>query len=38
MSASDAKKVCQQWWMKAALDLLVDRFTSPQKQELDAAL
>ncbi|KAA8530678.1 hypothetical protein F0562_005388 [Nyssa sinensis] len=31
MSVSEAKKVCQHWWMKEALDELVCRLRSPQR-------
>ncbi|XP_058184741.1 nudix hydrolase 17, mitochondrial-like [Rhododendron vialii] len=28
MKVGDAREVCQNWWMKEALDILVDRLTS----------
>uniref|UniRef100_A0A2N9HB29 Nudix hydrolase domain-containing protein n=1 Tax=Fagus sylvatica TaxID=28930 RepID=A0A2N9HB29_FAGSY len=31
MSAAQAREVCQHGWMKEALDVLVDRLTSPQQ-------
>lgn len=30
MSVAEARKVCQHWWMKEALDRLVMRLTSQQ--------
>lgn len=40
MSAQEAREVCQHWWMKEALDKLVNRLTQPQNQdqELDHVL
>ncbi|CAB4271975.1 unnamed protein product [Prunus armeniaca] len=41
MSAQEAREVCQHWWMKEALDRLVNRQTSQQQnqdQELDHVL
>lgn len=34
MSVSEARKACVYWWMKEALDRLVQRLTSQQEQEL----
>lgn len=33
MSAQEAREVCQHWWMKEALDRLVNRLTSQQQQQ-----
>ncbi|KAK6146733.1 hypothetical protein DH2020_020602 [Rehmannia glutinosa] len=34
MSVAEAREVCTQWWMKEALEILVDRLKSPtHKQE-----
>ncbi|XP_022775691.1 nudix hydrolase 18, mitochondrial-like [Durio zibethinus] len=33
MNVKEARDVCQHWWMKEALDILVDRLTSPQQQK-----
>lgn len=38
MSAAKAREACQHWWMKEALDILVERLTSAQKQEEENAL
>lgn len=37
MSAAEAKEVCPHWWMKEALDILIDRLTTSrmQKEEED---
>ncbi|KAL5745255.1 hypothetical protein ACOSP7_026401 [Xanthoceras sorbifolium] len=35
MSVPEARKVCQHWWMKDALDRLVERLTSQQQEEQD---
>uniref|UniRef100_A0A5B7AL88 Putative Nudix hydrolase 17 n=1 Tax=Davidia involucrata TaxID=16924 RepID=A0A5B7AL88_DAVIN len=35
MTVAEAKEVCQHWWMKEALDKLVDRLKSPQHKEED---
>lgn len=35
MSVSEARKVCQHWWMKEALDRLVRRLTSHQQEQDD---
>ncbi|KAM0983393.1 hypothetical protein ACFX13_011117 [Malus domestica] len=32
MTAAKAREACQHWWMKEALDILVERLTSEQKQ------
>ncbi|EXC16428.1 Nudix hydrolase 17 [Morus notabilis] len=32
MTAAEAREVCQHWWMKEALDILVERLSSPKKQ------
>ncbi|KAK6122273.1 hypothetical protein DH2020_043987 [Rehmannia glutinosa] len=37
MSVAEAREVCTQWWMKEALEILVDRLKSPtHKQENQA--
>ncbi|CAL5323686.1 unnamed protein product [Camellia sinensis] len=33
MTATEAREVCQHWWMKEALDRLVRRLTSVEKRE-----
>ncbi|GAU20368.1 hypothetical protein TSUD_11860 [Trifolium subterraneum] len=33
MNVVEAREVCQHWWMKEALDILVDRLTPQQKKE-----
>lgn len=33
MTAAKAREACQHWWMKEALDILVDRLTSAQTQK-----
>lgn len=36
MTAAEAREVCQHWWMKEALDILVERVTStrvPNKED-----
>ncbi|TXG69887.1 hypothetical protein EZV62_004822 [Acer yangbiense] len=33
MSVPEARKICQHWWMKEALDRLVQRLTSQQQQQ-----
>lgn len=33
MNIEDARKVCQHWWMKEALDVLVDRLAPSRQQE-----
>lgn len=33
MSVSEAREVCQHWWMKEALDRLVDRLTQKLGRE-----
>ncbi|XP_008221469.1 PREDICTED: nudix hydrolase 17, mitochondrial-like [Prunus mume] len=38
MSAAKARDACQHWWMKEALDILVERLTSAQKQEEEDAM
>ncbi|KAK4261790.1 hypothetical protein QN277_004742 [Acacia crassicarpa] len=37
MSVGEAKEVCQHWWMKEALDILVDRLIPSQQQMEDIA-
>ncbi|KAF8398947.1 hypothetical protein HHK36_014812 [Tetracentron sinense] len=37
MTVSEAREVCQHWWMKEALDVLVRRLTSAQQAEEDVA-
>ncbi|KAF7808626.1 nudix hydrolase 17, mitochondrial-like [Senna tora] len=37
MSVAEAREVCQHWWMKEALDILVDRLFSTQQQKKDLA-
>ncbi|KAH7516284.1 hypothetical protein FEM48_Zijuj10G0119000 [Ziziphus jujuba var. spinosa] len=32
MSAAEAREVCKHWWMKEALDILVERVTSMREQ------
>lgn len=34
MTAAEAREVCQHWWMKEALDILVERLSSdlPKQQ------
>lgn len=32
MTAAKAREACQHWWMKEALDILVERLTSEQKR------
>ncbi|XP_028767144.1 nudix hydrolase 17, mitochondrial-like [Neltuma alba] len=38
MSVAEAREVCQHWWMKEALDILVDRLITSQQQMEDIAL
>lgn len=40
MTAAKAREACQHWWMKEALDILVERLTSEhnQRDEEDASL
>ncbi|CAK9168303.1 unnamed protein product [Ilex paraguariensis] len=33
MSVPEAREVCQHWWMKEALEILVHRLTSPQQHD-----
>ncbi|KAI7993916.1 hypothetical protein LOK49_LG11G00645 [Camellia lanceoleosa] len=33
MNVEKAREVCQHWWMKEALDILVDRLTSPRQHK-----
>ncbi|XP_057777546.1 nudix hydrolase 17, mitochondrial isoform X1 [Salvia miltiorrhiza] len=33
MSVSEARKACQQWWMREALDILVNRLKSPSLEQ-----
>ncbi|KAL5553237.1 hypothetical protein UlMin_040638 [Ulmus minor] len=33
MSAMEAREVCEHWWMKEALDILVERLTSSRQQQ-----
>ncbi|KAL5570901.1 hypothetical protein UlMin_020498 [Ulmus minor] len=35
MSVLEAREVCQHWWMKEALDILVSRLESSQKQDVE---
>lgn len=35
MSVDEAREVCQHWWMKEALDILVSRLESQQQQHDD---
>ena len=34
MTAAEAREVCQHWWMKEALDILVERLSPRQQQEM----
>lgn len=33
MSVAEAREVCQHWWMKEALDILVSRLASQQQND-----
>lgn len=33
MDVEEARDVCQHWWMKEALDILVERLNSMQQQQ-----
>ncbi|CAK9154307.1 unnamed protein product [Ilex paraguariensis] len=35
MTVAEAREVCLHWWMKEALDILVDRLTSPRPNNED---
>jgi diphosphoinositol-polyphosphate diphosphatase len=34
MNVVEAREVCHHWWMKEALDILVDRLTPQQKKNI----
>lgn len=38
MTVAEAREVCQHWWMKEALDILVDRLITRQQQKEDIEL
>ncbi|KAI4357554.1 hypothetical protein L6164_001494 [Bauhinia variegata] len=38
MNVAEAREVCQHWWMKEALDILVERLVSAEKQREDIAM
>ncbi|KAK0574048.1 hypothetical protein LWI29_017569 [Acer saccharum] len=38
MSVEDAREVCRHWWMKEALDILVERLASPVEQKVEDEL
>uniref|UniRef100_I1K5L4 Nudix hydrolase domain-containing protein n=2 Tax=Glycine max TaxID=3847 RepID=I1K5L4_SOYBN len=38
MTVAEAREVCQHWWMKEALDILVQRIVSSQQRKEDIAL
>ncbi|KAG6601848.1 Nudix hydrolase 17, mitochondrial, partial [Cucurbita argyrosperma subsp. sororia] len=38
MSVGEAREVCRHWWMKEALDILVERLTSMGEQKEDDLL
>jgi diphosphoinositol-polyphosphate diphosphatase len=35
MSVTEARECCQHWWMKEALDVLVDRLAGQQQLDED---
>ncbi|CAK9150354.1 unnamed protein product [Ilex paraguariensis] len=37
MTVAEAREVCQHWWMKEALDILVDRIKSSRHEEEDVS-
>ncbi|XP_038906538.1 nudix hydrolase 18, mitochondrial-like [Benincasa hispida] len=38
MSAHEAREVCQHWWMKEALDILVGRLSTQKKQQIEEVM
>lgn len=38
MNIAEAREVCRHWWMKEALDILVQRLTSQKQKEENVQL